>query len=1470
MNQSDKQAPEQDPLAFLAGGGEMAQRIRAFDWAVTPLGPAGSWSPTLKTTVRTLLVNRFPLLLWWGPRYIQLYNDAYRPIPGAKHPKSLGQPASECWPEVWHVIGPLIDTPFGGGPATWMEDIFLEPNRHGFVEETHFTIAYSPVPDDTVPGGIGGVLGTVHEITEKVVGERRMVVLRDLGSRPAESKSAEEACAVAAKTLAAHGKDVPFALLYLMDQDGERARLVGAAGVPPGAAIGPPVVDFGAGGGSEWPFAEAKRTEETQVVADLGSRFPSVPPGPWSDPPNTAVVLPVRSNKAHELAGFLVAGVSARLRFDDAYRGFLELATAQVANAIANARAYEEEKKRAEALAELDRAKTAFFSNVSHEFRTPLTLMLGPVEELLARSHTDLTPAAAGQLEVVNRNGVRLLRLVNTLLDFSRIEAGRVRAVYQPTDLAAFTAGLAGVFRAAVERAGLRLVVDCPPLAEPVYVDREMWEKVVLNLLSNAFKFTFEGEIAVSLRQSGGATELRVRDTGTGIPAEEMPRLFERFHRVQGARGRTHEGSGIGLALVQELVKLHGGSITAGSELGRGTTFTVTLPLGSAHLPPDQVGGSRALASTTTGPGPYVEEALRWLPDEERGDNGQSELPTYHEMLPVPYLRPAREEDDDRPRVLLADDNADMRHYVARLLAERYRIETAPDGAAALAAARRQPPDLVLTDVMMPRLDGFGLLRELRADPRTREVPVIMLSARAGEESRVEGMEAGVDDYLVKPFGARELLARVSAHLQMARLRRETNQSLRYRGEQFETLLNQAPLGVYLVDADFRIREVNPVALPVFGDIPGGVLGRDFDEVIHILWEKKYADEVVRIFRHTLETGESYVTPERAEFRIDRAVTEYYEWRVDRITLPDGRFGLVCYFRDISQHVQARKLIEQSRDALRESEQRITADLEAMTSLHELGEICSRPGGDSPRCLEKILDAAIALTGADKGNLQLPDGDSGALQIAAQRGFDRAFLDFFTEVGRGEAAACGAAMQAARRVVVEDVTRSDLFSGQASLRVLLDAGVRAVQSSPLMSSEGNVLGMISTHFTRPHRPAERELRLIDLLARQAADFLERKQAEKALREADRRKDEFLATLAHELRNPLAPIRNGLQIMRLAGHSREAVEQARTVMERQLGHMVRLIDDLLDLSRISRGKIELRKGRVPLAAVVQQAVETSRPAIEQAGHELTVSVPPDPIYVDADVTRLSQVFSNLLNNAAKFTANGGQVWLTVERRDGEAVVSVRDNGVGIPAHMLPKVFEQFTQVDRSLERSQGGLGIGLTIVKRLVEMHGGSVEAHSDGYGKGSEFVVRLPVVLSLAGEQPPDDAGPARPSARRRILVADDNRDSATSLAMMLQVMGNETRTAFDGLEALDVAAAFRPDVILLDIGMPRLNGYDACRRIREQPWGKDLVLVAVTGWGQDEDRRRSQESGFNSHLVKPVEPADLEKLLAGLQAGTA
>lgn len=384
----------------------------------------------------------------------------------------------------------------------------------------------------------------------------------------------------------------------------------------------------------------------------------------------------------------------------------------------------------------------------------------------------------------------------------------------------------------------------------------------------------------------------------------------------------------------------------------------------------------------------------------------------------------------------------------------------------------------------------------------------------------------------------------------------------------------------------------------------------------------------------------------------------------------------------------------------------------------------------------------------------------------------------------------------------------------------------------------------------------------------ARDITDRKRAEEALREADRRKDHFIALLAHELRNPLAPLRNGLQVMRLAADDAKAVAQARGIMERQLGHMVRLVDDLLDISRIGQNKMELRRSRVLLTDVVSSAVETARPAVEAGGHELIISLPPEAVHLDADLTRLGQVFSNLLTNSAKYTERGGRIWLAAERQGDDVAVSVRDTGIGIPADAMPHIFDMFSQVDRSIERSTGGLGIGLALVKGLVEMHDGTVTAASEGQGHGSTFTVKLPTLGTptqpLAGV--PSDKGQSFTGPRRRILVVDDNRDSANSMAMMLKLLGNDVATAYDGVEAVEAAERSQPQVILMDVGMPRLNGYDATRRIRERPWGPQAIIVALTGWGQEGDLALSRAAGCDGHLVKPVSLPDLEQLLRELE----
>jgi signal transduction histidine kinase/CheY-like chemotaxis protein len=766
-------------LQFLAGGGELGARMRAFDWASTSLGPAGLWPRSLKTAVRIMLTSRQPIWVGWGKELIYLYNDPYKSIIGGKHPWALGRPTSEVWRELWSDIGPMLATAMRGDEGTYVEEQLLIMERSGYREETYYTFSYSPVPDDD--GGVGGIICANTDDTRRVIGERQLALLREVAVATANARTVDEACERSAAALATDTRDLPFAMLYLADLDGARLSLVCSAGIAPDHPAARPSVPPDET--SPLPFAQVLGDHVPRLVPDIAPRFGAAfPTGAWDGPPSRAALIPIPARGETARAGVLVAGLNPFRLFDDDYSRFLELAAGEIGAAVANAQAYEAERRRAEALAEIDRAKTAFFSNISHEFRTPLTLMLGPLEDALDDGSADnLAAKARDQLAVVHRNSLRLLKLVNSLLDFSRIEAGRMRATFQPTDLARLTADLASSFASATERAGLALRIDCPPLLGEVLVDRDMWEKIVLNLVSNAFKFTFAGTIAVATKASadGAAAELTVRDTGTGIPAEELPRLFERFHRIEGAKGRTFEGSGIGLALVSELVKQHGGTIEVASEVGRGSSFTVRIPFGASHLPRERVAAGQDELSSGTRARAYVQEALRWLP-EHQGGGLDAPGAAADDLAEDVAAGPGQGE-----RILLVDDSADMREYIRRLLVDRgFAVEAVADGEAALAAARRRKPDLVLSDVMMPRLDGFGLLAALRGDEHLRGLPIILLSARAGEEARVEGLDAGADDYVSKPFAARELLARVRANLRLARMRKRQQ-------EHRELLLNE-------------------------------------------------------------------------------------------------------------------------------------------------------------------------------------------------------------------------------------------------------------------------------------------------------------------------------------------------------------------------------------------------------------------------------------------------------------------------------------------------------------------------------------------------------------------------------------------------------------------------------------------------------------------------------------------------------
>ncbi len=1058
--------PERDWLAGLpdAGEGSAARALTDFAWSRTPLGAPAGWPLELKAIVRTLLSSRFSMWMGWGPELTFLYNDAYaRATLRSKHPWALGRPAREVWAEIWPDIGPRIQTVLDNRGATWDERLLLFLERSGYREETYHTFSYSPLLGPA--GRVSGMLCVVSEETERVIGERRMATLRMLAAGLASGRSEAEVLSAVEGGLTENRFDLPFSLVYLFEDSG-RARLACASGIERGHQAAPEVITT-----AELEAAWALPAQEDPVVVEwLARRFPELPSGEWDDAPQTALVAPLGRQRDGRGAGVLIAGLNPHRPLDSGYSGFIGLLAGQIAAAIASARAHDREQERARTLAELDRAKTQFFSNVSHELRTPLTLIMAPAEDSLADEEHPLPPSHRERIEVIRRNAGRLRRMVNDILDFSRIEGGRMGTNLVAIDLPDFTRGIVASFAPAIERAGLELREDLPTLAQPVLVDLEMWEKVVLNLLSNALKFTLRGHISVALRHVEEMVELEVSDTGIGIPSEEIPRLFERFHRLDEARGRSHEGSGIGLALVHELAALHGGSISARSEPGLGSSFVVRIPYGGASA--EAVAAARPTAAV----GSYLDEALSW--------QGAS---VQEAVLRVPA------EEDPRPAgsggtVLVVDDNADLRSMLARLLSPYYLVWTAADGQQALELIRQRAPDLVLADVMMPRLDGVGLLHALREDPRTASLPVILLSARAGDEAAIGGLEAGADEYLVKPFSARELVARIRSSLELSAVRREGAAALSAERHRLEQTLDQLPVGVLLAEAPSgRIVLANKQAAEMLGPQTDATAGQPFGRYQRLTLDGQPLPIERWPLARAIRNGEATRDLEliyKGENGTEAAV------RVNAFPIRDehgNTFAGVVVFQDVTDELRSQRLLSTHRDILAAIAEGEPLDRTLEMIVHSIEELIE---GDA---LASIL-------------LRSPDGRR--LRVGAAPTLPAAYNEAIDGLEIGEAAgSCGTSAYRGSPVIVTDTLTDPLWLEFRDLAAL--HGLRACWSTPIDATNGEVVGTFAVYYRQSREPSAEDRQLVALMTETAAVAIER---DRAARARERQFDEMQRSL----------------------------------------------------------------------------------------------------------------------------------------------------------------------------------------------------------------------------------------------------------------------------------------------------------------------------------------------------------------------
>jgi PAS domain S-box-containing protein len=1305
---------------WLTSGGEMGKLIRVMDWARTPVGPIELWPQSLKTAVNILLNSRHPMFIWWGRELTNIYNDAYMPMLGARHPQALGRSAPNVWADVWSVVGPQAEIVMRECRVTCNESILLVMERHGYTEEAYFTFSFSPAPDDA--GAVGGVFCAVTENTARVLDERRLKTLRDLGERSlAEAKTVEQACRAAAVTLADNLHDLPFALIYLLDEDGKRARLCESVNLPAGTKASPAKVIVGSGDDG-WNFSRVIETSRSQIVEDLEKRFGRLPAGPWADDwAKRALALPLAKTGAQELpAGFLVAGTSPRLAFNDDYRSFLDLAAGQIAKAISNARPYEEERKRAEALAEIDRAKTVFLSNVSHEFSTPLTLSLGQLTAIVESSDDAIVSK--------DLNGV----------------------------IMSWNKGAEKLFGYAAEEViGKSIMILIPPDR----ADEETW-------------------ILESVRRG------------------------EKIDHYETVRRRKDDAL-VEISLTVSPIRDREGAVIGASKIARDINERKRV--------------EQALAESAR-----QQRALYLLADHLHRAKSLDDF--YNAALDA--ILDALQ--CDRASILLFDDAGVMRFAGWRNLSEGYR--KAVEGHSPWKPDEKYPQPVCLNDVDVAEINDS--LKAVVRDEGIGSLAFIPLVSR--------GKLIGK---FMTYFNAPHIISddEIALSLTIARQlafgieRKRGEELLRQKAAQLTLITNTAPVFIAHCDAQARFKFVNKPYAERFGLTPEDCIGKRFSEVV--------GAEAYRSLRQYIEVA---LSGEPVDFEVEvpyaaigrRFMHSSYAPEFDA----NGKVvGFVATITDVSERKKA--------------EQKLIATTAKFESVFNQSGIYAGMM-DLQGYLREVNDMAVDRCGYTREQV-----------------LDRLFWE--TPWWRGSEEVKARIRAATEQAAAGMVFREELPYWWA------DGTERVAEFAmlPIRDQDGGVMLLYPTgiDITERKRAEEEIARLLT----------EEQEAREVAEQATRAKDEFLAIVSHELRSPLNAILGWNRLLRSQRGDDPEITKVADTVERSGKAQLQLIEDLLDTARIITGKMKLEFQPVEPVAIISAALDTVRPAAESKGVLITTNLDPKAGQITGDPDRLQQVVWNLVSNAIKFTSRGGRVRVELRRGGVGVQIVVDDTGQGINPNLLPFIFDRFKQGDTEASRRFGGLGLGLALVKHLVELHGGSVAVESPGANRGATFIVNLPVraVKGDSGrERLTEGETEVERRARRRTrtarlegvraLVVDDEPGARELLTATLEQYGvlvtdvDSTSAALAALESQFGDEASEPfDILISDIGMPGADGYELIQRVRAHANGRmsHIRAIALTAYARTEDRLRALRAGFQMHVPKPVDEEELTTVIAAL-----